>query len=142
MKKYKTGYTQGVYDMFHIGHLNLLKQAKAQCEHLIVGINSDKLVEEYKKKTPVICQENRKEIVDNIKSVDQTIIVDTLDKLEIWKNHHFDAIFIGDDWKGNARWKKTEEEMEPYGVEVVYLHHTEGVSSTILKVVQKDSIND
>ena len=142
MKKYKTGYTQGVYDMFHIGHLNLLKQAKAQCEYLIVGVNSDKLVEEYKKKTPIICQEDRKEIVDNIKGVDQTIIVNTLDKVEIWKSCHFDAVFIGDDWKGNERWRRTEEELRPYGAEVVYLHHTKGVSSTSLKVVREDSVQD
>ena len=70
MKKYKIGYTQGVYDMFHIGHLNLINQAKERCEYLIVGVNSDQLVERYKNKTPVICQEDRRTIVANIKAVD------------------------------------------------------------------------
>ena len=142
MKKYKIGYTQGVYDMFHIGHLNLLKQAKAQCEYLIVGVNSDKLVEEYKKKTPIICQEDRKEIVDNIKGVDRTIIVNTLDKVEIWKDCHFDAIFIGDDWKGTRRWAETEKELAALGVDVVYLPHTDGVCSTELRDQEDMRVKD
>lgn len=85
MKKYKIGYTQGVYDMFHIGHLNLLNNAKKYCDYLIVGINSDELVEKYKNKIPVISENERQIIVNNIKSVDQAIVVDTLDKEEILK---------------------------------------------------------
>lgn len=133
MKKYKVGYTQGVYDMFHIGHLNLLNEAKKNCEYLIVGVNSDELVESYKLKTPVIDQENRKTIVENIKSVNECIIVNTLDKTKIWKEIKFNAIFIGDDWKGNERWIQTEKDLKKYGVEVIYLPHTKGVSSTKLR---------
>lgn len=133
VKKYKVGYTQGVYDMFHIGHLRLINRAKEQCETLIVGVNADRLVEEYKHKTPVIPEAERQEIVSNIKAVDRCIVAGTLDKVKIWEELHFDAIFIGDDWKGNARWQRTEEELRPFGAEVVYLPHTPGISSTELR---------
>ena len=82
MKKYKIGYTQGVYDMFHIGHLNLINRAKEQCDYLIVGVNSDELVKAYKKKETVIKEQERAEIVRNLKAVDDCLIVDTLDKME------------------------------------------------------------
>ena len=136
MKKCKIGYTQGVYDMFHIGHLNLINQAKERCEYLIVGVNSDQLVERYKNKTPVICQEDRRTIVANIKAVDQAVIADTLDKTEMLKQLGFDAVFIGDDWKGSERWQKTEEELSRFGVDVVYLAHTPDISSTALRKVK------
>ena len=133
MKPYKIGYTQGVFDLFHIGHLNLLRKAKEQCDFLIVGVNSDELVESYKHKTPFIPGEQRKEIVEAIRVVDQCILVDTLDKEVIWKEHPFDAIFIGDDWKGNERWKQTEEQLARHGAKVVYLKYTDGISSTALR---------
>lgn len=138
MKKYKIGYTQGVYDMFHVGHLNLINRAKEYCDYLIVGVNSDELVQSYKSKYPIICQEERKMIVSNIKSVDSCIIVTTLDKKVLFDELDFDAIFIGDDWKGNARWTQTEKELGQYGVDVVYLPYTKGISSTLLnRVLQK-----
>ena len=131
--KYKIGYTQGVFDMFHVGHLRLINHAKEQCEMLIVGVNSDDLVRRYKNKTPVINEGERAEIVQNLKSVYQVEIVETLDKVEVYKRLHFDVIFIGDDWKGNSRWAQTEKELAVYNVPVVYLPHTPHVSSTILK---------
>ncbi len=133
MKKYKIGYTQGVYDMFHIGHLNLINHAKEYCEYLIVGVNSDELVKEYKHKTPVINQDERRIIVANIKSVDECVIASSLDKLEAWEKYHFNAIFIGDDWKGNPRWEQTKADFAKIGVDVVFLPHTDGVTSTILR---------
>lgn len=133
MKKYKVGYTQGVYDMFHIGHLNVLKHAKEYCEYLIVGVNSDELVMSYKQKKTVIPEDERAEIVRNIKFVDECFIARTLDKEQIREQIQFDAIFIGDDWKGNERWEKTKKQMIKYGVDVVYLPHTEGISSTTLR---------
>ena len=142
MKKYKVGYTQGVFDMFHIGHLNLLNHAKEYCEYLIVGVNSDKLVCSYKNKTPVIPQEERAEIVRNIKAVDECVIADTLDKAIILEQRHFDAIFIGDDWKGNKRWEETKEALARKGVDVVFLPHTDGISSTQLTGVIKDLLDD
>ncbi len=142
MKKYKVGYTQGVYDMFHIGHLNLLNNARDLCEHLIVGVNSDELVTQYKHKLPVIPEEERRLIVANIKAVDACEIVDTLDKVENYKRFHYDAVFIGDDWKGNARWTQTEKDLAPFGVDVVYLPHTKGVCSTELRKVEDMHVNE
>ena len=142
MKKYKVGYTQGVYDMFHIGHLNLLNNARDLCEHLIVGVNSDELVIQYKHKLPVIPEEERRLIVANIKAVDACEIVDTLDKVENYKRFHYDAVFIGDDWKGNARWTQTEKDLAPFGVDVVYLPHTKGVCSTDLRKVEDMHVNE
>ncbi len=132
--KYKIGYTQGVYDMFHIGHLHIINNAAAMCDKLIVGVNSDKLVEEYKGKKTIICQEDRAEIIRNLKNVDECVIVDTLDKVEQYNKFKFDAVFIGDDWKGNNRWLQTEKDLKPFGVDVIYLPHTPNISSTLLRV--------
>lgn len=142
MKKYKVGYTQGVYDMFHVGHLNLINHAKEMCDYLIVGVNSDKLVETYKNKKTVINELDRTLIVSNLKSVDECFVVETLDKVELWNKIKFDAIFIGDDWKGNKRWEETEAKLEPLGAKVVYLPHTDGVSSTILRPVENKKVDD
>lgn len=140
-KRYKIGFTQGTFDMFHIGHLNIIKNARSQCDHLIVGVNSDALVQEYKHKIPVITEEERAEIVSNIKGVDEVVITTTLDKVSAWHEHHFDAIFIGDDWKGNPRWEATIHQLHELGAEVVFLPHTDGVSSTILRI-EKDGAID
>lgn len=142
MKKYKIGYAQGVFDMFHIGHLNLLNSAKKQCDYLIVGVNSDKLVKSYKNKTPVINEIDRRKIVENIKAVDCAIIVNTLDKIVLQKEFHFNAIFIGDDWKTNERRKRTEEELNKIGVDVIFLPYTKNISSTILKKENGNQIEE
>ncbi len=141
-KKVKVGYTQGVFDMFHIGHLNLLNNARAQCDRLIVGVNSDGLVSSYKNKVPVVCQDYRKTIVENIKAVDEAYIVDTLDKVEILKQIPFDAIFIGDDWKGSQRWSATCESLNALGVEVVFLPYTQNISSTILRDQKDEKVEE
>lgn len=133
MKKYKIGYTQGVYDMFHIGHLNLINRAKALCDYLIVGVNSDELVTSYKHKETVIKENDRAEIVRNLKAVDECIIVNTLEKLDLYEKLKFDVVFIGSDWYGNPRWMQTKENLAEYGVDVVFLPYTEGVSSTMLR---------
>ena len=140
--KYKIGYTQGTFDMFHIGHLNLLRNAKAQCEHLIVGINSDELVYQYKHKKPIINAGGRAEIIRELRCVDDVVIRTTLDKMQSWNEFHYDAIFIGDDWKGNERWKQTETELSQVGAKVVYLKHTEGISSSMLRLQKKSRIKD
>ncbi len=142
MKKYKVGYTQGAFDMFHIGHLNLLKNAKAQCDKLIVGVNTDDLIFRYKGKHTVINEADRAEIIRSVRYVDDVILVDTLDKLQTWERLEFDAIFIGDDWKGNERWIETEQVLSQKGAEVVYLTYTRGVSSTMLRGQSNDKISD
>lgn len=141
-KMYKVGYTQGTFDMFHIGHLNLLRQAKEKCEILIVGINSDSLVRKYKNKTPVISEGCRLEIIKAIKYVNDAFITDTLDKRENHIKKPFDVIFIGSDWKGNARWQQTESDLKKIKVDVVYLKHTDGISSTILRDEANNKISD
>lgn len=133
-QKYSIGYTQGVFDMFHIGHLHLINRASEQCERLIVGVNSDQLVQEYKHKIPVISETDRAEIISNLKAVSACAIVHTLDKVFLYKQFKFDAVFIGDDWKGSERWKQTEQDLAVFGVDVVYLPHTPDISSTLLRV--------
>lgn len=137
-KKYKIGYTTGVFDLFHVGHLNILKHAKAQCEYLIVGVSTDDVVESYKHKRPVIPYEERKAVVEAIKYVDEVVPQTTMDKLAAWKELHFDALFHGDDWKNSDVYNKYIQEFEGTGVEFVFLPHTDGTSSTMLtEVLQK-----
>ena len=142
MKKYKIGYTQGTFDMFHIGHLNLLHQAKELCEELIVGVNTDLLVNDYKHKKPVVNECDRAAIIAELRCVDKVVLCDTLKKTDAWQLLHFDAIFIGSDWKGNARWKQTENDLAPLGADVVYLKHTDGISSTLLRDKENNKIVD
>lgn len=133
MKRYRVGYTTGVYDMFHIGHLKLLKRAKAQCDHLIVGVTTDKLCFERKKKYPIICEAERMEIVAELRCVDQVVTQEDMDKLAAVQKYHADAVFVGSDWKGTEAWKQYEREFAEVGCTVVYLEHTAGISSTILR---------
>jgi len=126
------GYTTGVYDMFHIGHLNILRRAKEQCDYLIVGISTDELVQKEKNKTPVIPWDERAEIVKAIRYVDEVVIQPDKNKLAAWEKYHFDKMFVGSDWKGTPEWNKFEEQFKPLGVEIVYLPHTDGISSTKL----------
>ena len=132
MKKYKVGYTTGVFDMFHIGHLNILRRAKEQCEHLIVGVSTDELVATYNHKTPVIPFEERKAIVEAIRYVDEVVAQTSMDKLEAWKHLHFNAVFHGDDWKGSNMYNEVENALNAVGCDMVFLPHTDGTSSTML----------
>ncbi|WP_164667392.1 adenylyltransferase/cytidyltransferase family protein [Virgibacillus doumboii] len=133
MKQYKIGYTTGVFDLFHVGHLNILKRAKEQCEHLIVGVSTDELVEEYKNKETVIPYEERIEIVEGIKYVDEVIPQINRDKYAAWEQLLFDVMFVGDDWKGSALFNELEERFEQVGVDIIYFPYTRGVSSTLVK---------
>lgn len=130
MKKYKIGYTTGVFDLFHIGHLNIIRRAKEQCEYLIVGVSTDELVRDYKKKTPVIPFEERIQIVEALKYVNQVIPQTSMDKFAAWEKLHFNVIFHGDDWKGSSLYTEAEKKLNEVGVNVVFLPHTDGVSST------------
>lgn len=129
---YKIGYTTGVFDMFHIGHLNILKKAKEQCEYLIVGVSTDEVVEQYKHKKPVIPFEERIEIVRSIRYVDEVVPQASMDKFEAWEKLKFDALFHGSDWKNSDMYNTIERQLKEVGVDVVFLPHTEGVSTTDL----------
>lgn len=131
----KIGYTTGVYDLFHIGHLNVLKRAKLECDYLIVGVTTDELSETRKGKRPVIPFVERMEIVENIKFVDEVVPQTNMDKFEAWRNHKFDMMFVGDDWKGTDIWNRLEADFEKVGVEIIYFPYTEHTSSTFLREV-------
>ena len=133
MKKYRVGYTTGVFDMFHIGHLNILRRAKEKCDYLIVGVSTDELVMEYKNKTPIIPFEERAEIVRSIDCVDRVIAQENRDKYAAWRELKFDVMFVGDDWKGKPLFMKVEEEFKKVGVDVFYFPYTKDTSSTILR---------
>ena len=132
MKKYKVGYTTGVFDMFHIGHLNILRRAKEQCEYLIVGVTTDNLCETRKHKRPIICEAERMEIVSAIRYVDEVVLQEDMDKLSAVKKYHADVVFVGSDWKGTPSWQEYEKEMRNNGIQLVYFPYTRGVSSTII----------
>ena len=125
------GYTSGVYDLFHIGHLNLLKNAKGLCDKLIVGVSTDNVVL-YKNKTPVIPFEERIEIVRSIKYVDAAIAQENIDKYQMWEKIKFDVLFVGDDWYKSESWNKMEEKFKNVGVRIIYFPYTKGTSSTLI----------
>lgn len=127
------GYTTGVYDMFHIGHLNILRRAKELCDFLIVGVSTDDLVQKYKNKTPIIPFEDRVKIIEAIRYVDKVVPQCDKNKFAAWERYKFNKMFVGSDWKGTEVWNKFEEEFKPIGVEIIYLEHTDGISSTILR---------
>jgi glycerol-3-phosphate cytidylyltransferase len=132
MIKKRIGYTTGVFDLFHIGHLNILRTAKEMCDILIVGVTVDELVYERKKKNPVIPFSERIEIVKSIRYVDKVVSQESMNKMSAWERFGFDVIFVGDDWKGHHKWEKIESEMNQVGVEIIYLPYTKRTSSTIL----------
>lgn len=123
------GYTSGVYDLFHIGHLNLLKNAKGMCDKLIVGVTTDDLVL-YKGKHALIPFEDRMEIVRAIKYVDAVVPQEDMDKLSMCKKIGASILFVGDDWYGTEKWKQYDEELGNEGIKIVYFPYTKGVSST------------
>ncbi len=129
----RVGYAPGVYDLFHIGHLNILKHAKANCDYLIAGVVSDEMALHAKGKAPVVPLAERLEIVRNIKFVDEAVAEVVPDKLDTWKSVGFDIIFKGDDWRGTAKGRKLEEDFANVGVEVVYFPYTMHTSSTLLR---------
>ncbi|MCD7771866.1 MAG: adenylyltransferase/cytidyltransferase family protein [Oscillospiraceae bacterium] len=142
MKEYRIGYTTGVYDMFHIGHLNIIRRAREQCDYLIVGVSTDDLVLKEKNRKPVIPFEERAAIVGALKYVDMVVPQADKNKLAAWEKYHFDKMFVGSDWEGTPQWIKFEEQFKPLGVEIVYIPHTDGISSTSLTSVIKDILDE
>ncbi len=132
-KKYKVGYTSGVFDLFHIGHLNILRKAKEQCEHLIVGVSSDELTIRLKGRPPVIPYEQRLAIVESIRYVDQAVREDDADKYQAWLMLHYDALFKGSDAVERPSYKEYEQKLGKEGIDVIYFPYTKGVSSSKIK---------
>jgi glycerol-3-phosphate cytidylyltransferase len=134
MERYEVGYTTGVFDLFHVGHLNILKRAKERCDYLIVGVSTDELVMKYKNKQPVIPFHERIEIVEGIKFVDMVVPQTNRDKFSAWEMLKFDVMFVGDDWKGSNLFNEVEKRFNEVGVEIIYFPYTPGVSSTLVKL--------
>lgn len=127
------GYTTGVFDLFHIGHLNVLKQAKAQCDKLIVGVTTDELVKVRKSKTPIIPLDERMAIVRSIEFVDAVIVQSDMNKISAWESLRFHRMFVGSDWKGTETWNRLESQFSDLDVEIIYFPYTAHTSSTKLK---------
>ena len=124
------GYTTGVFDLFHVGHLRILQKAKEQCNYLIVGVSTDELVQEYKHKTPIIPFEQRIEIIKSIRYVDEVVPQTSLDKYLVWEKRHYDKLFHGNDWKGSVIFSEMEKKLKKAGVEIIYFPYTNGISSS------------
>ena len=133
----KIGYTTGVFDLFHIGHLNILKRARLECDYLIVGITTDELAMSIKGEKPFIPFEERMEIVESIKFVDEVVPQTSYNKMEAWNKLKFDRMFVGDDWKGTKEWIQIVKDFSKYNVEIIYFSYTTHTSSTILRDVLK-----
>ena len=129
----RIGYAAGAYDLFHIGHLNILKRAKEQCDYLIAGVVSDEMLELTKNLRPTIPLDERLEIVRSIRYVDEAVVETVPDKLEVWRQVGFTTFFKGDDWRGTERGQRLEREFAEVGVEVVYFPYTANTSSTLLR---------
>lgn len=130
------GYTSGVFDMFHIGHLNVIKHAKEHCDYLIVGVSTDEVVLTNKNKNPIIPFKERLAIVSAIKYVDKAIPQERYDitgKIEVVIKYGVNVMFVGSDWQGTDKWNKIEFELSKIGCKVIYLPHTDGISSSILR---------
>ncbi len=125
------GYTTGVFDLFHVGHLNMLKKSKSMCDKLIVGVSTDDLVL-YKNKKPVIPFKERLEIVQSIEYVDATVPQESMNKIEAWSKLKFDIMFVGDDWYSTDKWKKIEIELNKRAVRIIYFPYTKNTSSTLI----------
>ena len=132
-KHYKIGYPTGVYDMFHIGHLNILRRAKGLCDYLVVGVTTDELCYKRKHKYPIICETERLEIVQAIRYVDQAIFQTNMDKVSAAQRLGADVVFVGSDWKNTPSWLAYEKELKKINCDVIYLDHTDGISSSILR---------
>lgn len=133
--KKRVGYTTGVFDLFHIGHLNILKTAFSRCDFLIVGVTTDELCNEVKGITPIIPLEERLEILKSIKYVSKVVTQSSMDKLIAWNQYKFDIVFVGDDWKGTKKWDKIENDFSKVNVSIDYLPYTKHTSSTNLRQI-------
>ncbi len=135
------GYVPGVFDMFHVGHLNIVRQAREQCDYLIVGVVSDEVVAGIKGRAPVVPLEERIEIVAALRDVDEVVVDEHADKFDAWRELHYDVIFKGDDWRGTPKGRKLEEDLGEVGARLVYFPYTRHTSSTILRAALDDMVH-
>lgn len=131
----RIGYTTGVYDLFHIGHVNLLRRARLECDYLIVGVTTDELCIEAKGKAPIIPFTERMSVVESVRYVDMVVPQVNYDKMEAWRNHKFNVMFVGDDWKGTPKWVALEREFSELGVEIAYFPYSQQTSSTRIRAI-------
>ena len=131
--QYEVGYASGVFDMFHVGHLNLLRSARNFCSYLVVGVASDEYAEGIKGSLPVVPCDERLDIISSLGIVDEVVIDRSADKTLAWRQRPFDAIFKGDDWQGTPKGYQLERSMAELGVAVVYFPYTRHTSSSILR---------
>lgn len=129
------GYTTGVFDLFHVGHLNILKVAKMHCDYLIVGVTTDDLCIKLKNKRPLIPFEERMQILESIRYVDRVVSQDIIDEVGDWRRLHFNRIFKGSDWKGTTKWVKLDREFSRLNVEVFFFDYTQNTSSSLIREV-------
>lgn len=137
-KKIIIGYTTGVFDLFHIGHVKILQKAKSLCDKLVVGVSTDALVKKYKNKKPIIPFSERVEVIKNNKCVDLVVSQNSLDKFKNWNKLKYDVMFVGDDWYATKKWKDLDKEFRKLGVKIVYLPYTKKTSSTKINKILDD----
>ena len=131
-------YTAGVFDLFHIGHVNLLRNAKSVCDYLIVAVSTDEHVKNYKNKTPVIPYEHRVEVVKSCKYADAIVPQDNGDRMDAWRKLKFDIMIVGDDWYGTEKWHEYERQLKEVGVRIIYFPYTKNISSTMINKILEE----
>lgn len=137
------GYTTGVFDLFHVGHVRILRNAKAMCDKLVVGVSTDELVSEYKFKKTVIPFVERLEVVSNSKYVDVAVAQTSGNKLDAWHRFKFDVMFVGDDWYKSEKWQELDEQFKHINVRIVYFPYTQTTTSTLInETLRKLRISD
>ncbi|MBA3283194.1 MAG: adenylyltransferase/cytidyltransferase family protein [Acidimicrobiia bacterium] len=137
----RIGYAPGVFDLFHIGHLNILRESRQFCDHLVAGVISDEMTQRVKGALPVVPLSERLDIVASIRFVDEAVVEDVAHKLEMWERLKFDVVIKGDDWRGTDKGDKLEADFATVGVDVAYLPYTERTSSTMLRAILQTALD-
>lgn len=142
MDKYKVGYLSGVFDLYHIGHLNLIRKAKDRCGYLIIGLLTDELVIKFKKNPPYIPYDERRQILESVRYVDKVVAVtdENHEKLKAWNLYHFDCLFSGDDYAGNPYWEEDRKNLLKVGSNIEFFPYTKSTSSTMIKAAIEKSM--
>tara|TARA_B100001093_G_scaffold376613_1_gene361789 strand:- start:4707 stop:5129 length:423 start_codon:yes stop_codon:yes gene_type:complete len=129
------GFTSGVFDLFHVGHVNMLRNASSQCDKLIVGVSTDELVASYKDKSPIIPFAERVEVVRSVRYVDTVVPQESMDKFVLWEKLKYKVMFVGDDWFASKKWIELDQKFKKVGVKIVYFPYTKGISSTLINKI-------